>query len=159
MFAEQIQAIIRNPDYLIEGANRCAKAYAEGTPYGYTPFGTESPELVAQNFAGIQAVVSGVGIICSISQKDLESHGTACLLMIANGTCGKPIKDLLHRLANATWGAGQPFRTDKGPLGRADRVNVFDLLPSEEVDKDWKQIQAAAVFLLEKLGQIAAKAA
>jgi hypothetical protein len=51
----------------------------------------------------------------------------------------------MKRFANATWKAGQPFRS----LDRITRktFTCFDLLPPEEVEKDWMQIKAAAIKL------------
>jgi hypothetical protein len=57
------------------------------------------------------------------------------------------------RLTNCAWGAGQPYRTDRGPLGRASNMFMFDLLPPEEVAEDYHQIHAVAQFFLEKLGE------
>lgn len=151
-FAKQLQDIIRDPGNLVECANRCADAYNEANGYAYKPFGADEAETVAQNYAGLQAVVSGVTLICSQGGKALDEHGPPLLALVADSTCDDWTKDTMHRVANATWGAGQPFRLDKGPLGRADRVNVFDLLDPVEVAKDWVQIQTAAKFLVEKLG-------
>lgn len=153
-FAQALQDIIRDRKNILECANRCARAYAVSNGYEYTPFGEDAAEAVAQNYAGLQAVVSGLGLICSLgSASTIEISGKELLARIAGGTCNEDTRNILLRLANATWGAGQPFRSDKGPLGRADRVNVFELLPQEETAKDWVQIQAAARFLEEKLWQ------
>jgi hypothetical protein len=60
----------------------------------------------------------------------------------------KKDKELLERFANATWKASQPFRS----MERIRRSNFipFDLLPAEEVEKDWVQLQAAAKSLLNE---------
>jgi hypothetical protein len=152
-FLERMQAIIRDRDNLIEIANRCDRAYAEGTgnPDWYTPFGEEQSEKVAQNSAGPQAVMAGVGIIALLRGVSLGLSGPQIMLDIVNGDLDEREMMILLRLANCAWGAGQPFRTDKGPLGRAGAMNMFDLLDHEEVEKDYHQVRAAAQFFLEKL--------
>ncbi len=148
-FATKLQAIMRDRANLIECANRCAQAY-DGGKY-YTPFDETEAETVAQNYAGMQAVVTGITLICSQGRMPLDQHGPYVLGLVASGTCDDWTRDTMLRIANATWGAGQPFRLDKGPLGRADRVNVFDLLDPVAMEKDWEQIQTAANFIVEKL--------
>lgn len=151
MVFEKVLAILGSVGNLVEVANRCDKAYAEGAghPDWYSPYGTEKPEKVAQNLAGLQAVISGVGVIgCVRSERATFEE---VLGDVADDKLTTSERSIMLRLANATWGAGQSFRTDKGPLGRATNMNVFDLLDADEVDKDYCQIKAAALFLKEKL--------
>jgi hypothetical protein len=155
---QRIQEMFGNLDNLVEVANRCDKAYAEGTgnPDWHAPFGTDQPEQVAQNIAGLQAVASGIGVIATMrgatSPADVDAKACEVLSDIVNGRLSAQEHSVVLRLANTAWGAGQPFRTDKGPLGRATRLNMFDLLDPAEVSKDYHQIKAAATWLQEKLG-------
>ena len=153
-FAAKMECIIRDRQNLIEVANRCDKAYAEGVghPEWYTPFGEEQPEKVAQNYAGAQAVMSGVGAICHLRRGKLDKIGLKILWQIINNKLKPEEHDLLLRFSNATWGAGQPFRG--GNLSRADHVNMFDLLPYEEVLKDYYQVRAAAEFFFRKMQEL-----
>ena len=155
---QQIQEVLGNLNNLIEVANYCDKAYAEGTgnPDWHSPFGSDQPEKVAQNIAGLQAVVSGIGVIATMrgadSPAEVDAKTCEVLSDIVDGRLSAQEHSIVLRLANAAWGAGQPFRTDKGPLGRATRLNVFDLLDPAEVAKDYHQIKAAAAWLQGMLG-------
>ena len=142
---------------MIEGANVCDRAYAYGTgnPDWYSPFTEEKAEKVAQNVAGIQAVVSGMGAIATLrgakTPEQVDSLAVQVIVDIANNDLTETERNIMLRLANCAWGAGQAFRTDKGPLGRMKGMNVFDLLDAGEVAKDLHQITAAATWLLEKI--------
>ena len=150
---EKIQDLLCNLDNLVEVANSCDRAYAEGTgnPSWYAPFGAENPQKVAQNLAGLQAVISGIGLINFNIRNQDESKVMDVLKDIAGDNLSTVEKEIMLRLANCSWGAGQAFRTDKGPLGRAGNMNCFDLLDQTEVAKDYHQIKAASTWLLKKL--------
>jgi len=152
----KLLAVISNTENQIKIANVCDQAYAEGTgnPTWYAQFGAEKPEHVGINLAAQAAVVSGVSILALIRGINLEENLTAILGEIAENKVSKVERGILLRLANATWNAQQPLRMDKGALGRASNMNVFDLLPAEEVDKDFIQIEAAAKFLLQALAEV-----
>ena len=149
---EQITGVTGDLANLIAIANACDKEYREGTKnvYGpYVPFDEKSnPELVAQNIAGIQAVMTGVSMMGLVEDREPELED---LRRIANDELDEVEEGLLLRAANCAWGAGQPFRSDKGPLGRANRLNFFDDLKEEEVRKDLYQIRTAARELLTRL--------
>ena len=147
-FGERVLAIINNLENLVEVANVCDKAYCEGTGYIHNPFGVDNPNMVAQNIAGLQAVLTTISILASWNSEDPES----VLQRITDDQLEGYEEGIAFRTANCAWGAGQPFRTDKGPLGRATRLNYFDDLPSTEVQKDMYQIRAAAKWLSDKLG-------
>ena len=151
-FGQRVLAITGSLDNLVEVANLCDLAYCEGTEneFGeHVPFGVENPEKVAQNLAGLQAVISGVSLLDLLGFDPYVKEETLC--RIAEDNLADIESEVLLRLANCAWGAGQPFRTDKGPLGRANRLNFFDDLPEVEVRKDFHQIWAAATWLLTKL--------
>ena len=152
----RIAEILSNLDLMIEGANICDEAYAEGVgqPEWHVPFGIDKPETVAQNVAGIQAVISSIGAIHVMRGFVPGAHSEMTLKIlvdIANSDLSPNERSIVLRMANCAWGAGQSFRTDKGPLGRLTRMNVFDLLPEEEIEKDMIQVRAAAKWLLSKM--------
>jgi len=159
MYLEKIKEILKDKSLLIELANVCDKAYSEGVgkPEWYSPFGEESPEKIARNIAALQAVITGVGIINHASlNSNLEKNFLVILQAITR--INTPLQslsanniDLLLRLANACWGAGELFRTDRGTLGRLTNLNIFDLLPEKEVEKDLIQILATAKWLIKQL--------
>ncbi|MCC6287034.1 MAG: hypothetical protein IT249_04050 [Chitinophagaceae bacterium] len=95
-------------------------------------------EKVAINVAGFYALECGLSYLAT-AKNALPSK---VLHDIVTGSLAAPDKKLFQRFANATWKAGQPFRE----LDRITRDNFisFDLLPAEEVNKDWIQIKAAA---------------
>jgi hypothetical protein len=95
-------------------------------------------EKIAINLAGFYAVEAGLGVI---SERTREAP-VDILDSIAAGTRSPDDMLLLARFANATWKAGQPFRS----LSRISRPNFIPaaLLGDEEVKKDFVQIRAAA---------------
>ena len=102
-------------------------------------------EKIAINVAGFYALECGLSYLASAENK-LPS---AVLESIINDSIDQRDKKMFERFANATWKAGQPFRS----LDRITRKNftVFDLLPPGEVEKDWVQIKAAAMMMHKKL--------
>ncbi len=102
-------------------------------------------EKIATNIAGFYALECGLSYQAT-SQKKLPS---AVLQSIINDSISKEDKRIFERFANATWKAGQPFRG----LDRItrDSFTSFDLLPPEEVEKDWAQVKAAAGKLKKSL--------
>lgn len=102
-------------------------------------------EKVATNIAGFYALECGLTYLAGIQQK-LPS---VILQSIIDGTIAKADKLLLERFANATWKAGQPFRS----MDRITRDNFtpFYFLSPEEIDKDWVQITSVAKKLVNRL--------
>jgi hypothetical protein len=98
-------------------------------------------EKIAINLAGFYALECGLSYLATA--KDLAPSDV--LQSITNDKLNKEDKEILERFANATWKAGQPFRN----LDRITRktFTCFDLLPPEEVEKDWIQVKAAAIKL------------
>ncbi len=68
---------------------------------------------------------------------------------VSKGTRSKDDMLLLARFANATWKAGQPFRS----LSRITRDNFRPaaLLGDDDLQKDFDQIRAAAEKLLDAM--------
>lgn len=152
-----MMAVLGNKATLINIANACDKAYAVGTgnPDWYSPYGEEKPEMVARNVAGLQAVVTGIGVIAVLrgitTVEEMDQQVIPILDDIVNDKVNDVEKNILHRLANCSWGAGQGFIG--GQLERLTRMNVFDLLDQVEVAKDWHQILAAATCLLDEINK------
>jgi len=102
-------------------------------------------EKLAINLAGFYALECGVSYL-STTQNKLPSD---ILKSIVNDSIAEKDKLLLERFANATWKATQPFRG----LDRITR-NIFmpfDLLPKDDVKKDWDQIKSAAEIVQKSL--------
>lgn len=99
-------------------------------------------EKIAVNIAGFYALECGLSYLAT-AQNALPSK---VLHDIVTDSLTTPEKKLFERFANATWKAGQPFRS----LDRITRHNFtpFDLLSPSEMDKDWVQIKAAAEKLI-----------
>jgi hypothetical protein len=105
-------------------------------------------EKVAINLAGFYALECGLGLLSAqTNQTPVE-----WLHKIKNGNADTNSVLLLNRFANATWKAGQPFRS----LGRISRYNftIASRLSEEEVKKDFVQITNAATKLLASLDTI-----
>lgn len=102
-------------------------------------------QKIAQNVAGFYALECGLNYLVTTQQK-LPSD---LLKAIANDTISKEDKQLLCRFANATWKAGQPFRS----LNRITRATFtpFYFLSEADIEKDWVQVKAAAGEVLKRL--------
>jgi hypothetical protein len=100
-------------------------------------------EKIAMNLAGFYALECGIGALC---ERDGEMPKDWLRRIVAGELDVQDVM-LLNHFANATWKAGQPFRA----LDRITRpvFTVFSLLPQEEKDKDFVQIQTAARKLIE----------
>jgi len=103
-------------------------------------------EKIAISLAGFYALESGIGVLC---ERDDERTPLDVLIAIANKTL--PAQDMLfiERFANATWKAGQPFRS----LARIERdtFRPATILTPEELNKDRQQVIDAAVKLREAI--------
>ncbi|CAN5411504.1 hypothetical protein BH10BAC2_BH10BAC2_42140 [soil metagenome] len=102
-------------------------------------------QKIATNVAGFYALECGLNYFAAA--KNIAP--SQMLQSITDGTISKEDKMLLLRFANATWKAGQPFRS----LDRIQKDNFipFNLLSDAEVEKDMVQIKAAAEKLLKDL--------
>ena len=102
-------------------------------------------EKVATNIAGFYALECGLSYMAS-AQHQLPSE---VLQSIVDSSITEENKQLLERFANATWKAGQPFRS----LDRIERdiFTPFYFLSNEEIEKDWVQITTMAKRLIKLL--------
>jgi hypothetical protein len=151
-----LQKLLQSPDFALEMASWLDAAYYKGQGQTPPPFLTAEEqtkvtakpvreEKIAINLAGLYAVEAGIGVL---SERTGETP-IAILQSIADGKRSNEDMLLLARFANATWKAGQPFRS----LSRItrDTFRPAALLSEEELKKDFEQIQAASAKLLEAM--------
>ena len=152
----RIQALLRDTAFAQEMAQTLDAAYYIGQgqpvpaflkPEEETATNPKSvkEEKIAINLAGFYALEAGIGVI---SERGAETP-LQILDGLAKGTRSAEEMTLLARFANATWKAGQPFRS----LSRItrDTFKPVALLTTDDVKKDLDQIQAAAVKLAEAM--------
>lgn len=148
-----IKTLLQSKEFARSLAEKQQNAYQEAIGEKPVPLVTpedekkteEKPVIeqkIAINIAGFYALECGIGYLAKRDQKTID----AVLQEVVGDALDAGDKELLCRFANATWKAGQPFRS----LDRITRdVFVpFDLLPEEEKLKDWVQIQSAAKEVL-----------
>jgi len=152
----RLHALMQNRDFALEMATFLDLAFYRGQGQAAPPFlrpeeetatvrKSVKEEKIAINLAGFYAVESGLGVIMERTQElpldILES--------IAGGRRSTGDMLLLARFANATWKAGQPFRS----LSRItrDAFRPAALLSDDELKKDFDQIRAAAAKLVEAM--------
>ena len=152
----RVDQLLKDKSFAVEMAMHMEVAYYKGQQQSPPPFlkpGEDTSAVtksaledkIATNIAGFYALECGLGYLATVTNR-LPS---AILDSIINDKITRQDKTLFERLANATWKAGQPFRS----LDRITRKNftVFNFLPPEEVEKDWVQIKAAATMLRKTL--------
>ena len=155
-----VTALFQSIPKTVVAANRCDLAYnvGEKKPGAHVPFGTEEPQTVAQNSAGLYAADTSANLIAVLRHgfndegKVDEGDYTEALNAIATKSLNDQERFIAKNVANVAWRAGQPFRDIvKEPLGRITRpVNKqFNELPPSEEDKDLVQVVAGAKVLLE----------
>lgn len=151
-----LKGLLQDPEFALEMASWLDAAYYKGQGQPVPDFLTAeeenavveksvAEEKIAMNLAGFYALEAGLGVL-------VERTGqspVAILTEIVNGTLPEEDMLLLARFANATWKAGQPFRS----LDRITRDAFVPaaMLSDEELEKDFAQIIAAAEKLLEKM--------
>jgi len=153
---KKISRLLQDKQFALEMAQHMEAAYYIAQQQTVAPFlklGEDTAtikknikeEKIATNIAGFYALECGLSYLASVKKK-LPS---AMLRSILADSIGKDDKRLFERFANATWKAGQPFRG----LDRITRSTFtsFDLLPPEEIEKDWVQIKAVAEKLSKSL--------
>jgi hypothetical protein len=147
---ETIKEMLQNQDFAVEMASWQDGAYYRGqgqTPpeFDAKPVEKEVSENVAMNLAGFYAVECGIGAIAeSKGIKPIE-----VLKQIVDSSLDDKDMLLIARFANATWKAGQPFRS----MSRIAKDNFVPAatLSESELKKDYDQIHAAAEKMLEKM--------
>lgn len=152
-----LQQLLQDPEFALEMASWLDAAYYKGqgepVPDFIAPEDEDAvveksvaEEKIAMNLAGFYALEAGLGVL---AERTGESP-TEILTEIVDGTRADEDMLLMARFANATWKAGQPFRS----LERITRDTFIPaaMLSDEELSKDYDQIIAASELLLEKMG-------
>lgn len=152
----KIQKILKDKEALIELANVCDLAYYDKImkmPGLFRSFGGDQPERIAQNLAPLQAVLSGLDWFCKMDCEGKDERINLFFTTLFQDPSNKNMGliDTLCWLANCAWGAGQPFRTDRGILGRITNLNFYSLLSKEEKEKDLILILVTAKWLWERI--------
>ncbi len=154
-----IDSLLRSADFNLSIAKLQDTAYYKGVGQPVPDFLTAEEdtavvaksvkeEKIATNLAGFYAVECGIGVLCN----QTKEKPTAWLQKIVSDKTDTASILLLNRFANATWKAGQPFRS----LERITRP-VFTgagFLPPEEIKKDLNQVKTAATKLLSSLQEV-----
>lgn len=152
---DALKYLLQSKDFARLLAEKQQNAYQKGIGEKPVPLVTPEDEekteekpvveqRIAINIAGFYALECGVGYLAKRDHKTID----AVLQEVVDETLDAGDKELLCRFANATWKAGQPFRS----LDRITRdiFVPFDLLSEEEQLKDWVQIRSAAREVLGK---------
>ena len=149
---KQIDSLLQSENFAQEMATELEAAYSIGAGQTVPAFlkpGDDSlltdksvkEEKIATNLAGFYALECGINYLCS--RNDLTP--LQCIEKIMDKHADDSTLLILNRFANATWKAGQPFRS----LERIKRSNFISAsaLSTEEVEKDHRQIINAASLL------------
>jgi hypothetical protein len=157
-----LKTLLQDRDFALEMARWIDSAYYHGLGREAPPFvepGMDEArvgkpaleEKIAINLAAFYALEAGLGYLAETSDR------TPVQILSAIVDKSLPDNDmlLLARFANATWKASQPFRS----LARIERGNFCPavMLPADELDKDFVQIEAAATKLLEAMSRSGGK--
>jgi len=153
---QRLDQLLKDKSFALELAKHIEAAYYTGLQQTIPPFlktGEDSStidksvneEKIATNLAGFYALECGISYLAT-AEKKLPSD---ILKSIINDSISNDHKKIFERFANATWKAGQPFRS----LDRIERpvFTPFDLLTKEEMEKDWVQIKMAAEMVMGKI--------
>ena len=156
---QKIDSLLRSTEYSYAMAKTQDSSYQVGVNQQPAEFLTASDdtaiirktmleEKVAINLAGFYALECGIGLLSNQTKK----KPTEILSAIVNDQLDSASVQLLNRFANATWKAGQPFRS----LERITRPNfrVYNFLPADEIRKDYDQVKSAATKLLSSMQDI-----
>lgn len=156
---KKISALLQDTSFALEAArNQEAASYAsqEQTDPAFLTAKDDNAtisrswkeEKIATNIAGFYALECGIGALTD------QKGGTVVewLTRIVEQKSDAEEVLVLNRFANATWKAGQPFRS----LKRITRNNFISsvFLSAEEVKKDYHQILAAADKLLPVMAEL-----
>ncbi|MBX7149949.1 hypothetical protein K1X76_12845 [bacterium] len=149
-----LKALLQDKDFATTMAEWMDGAYYRGQgqtppPFNSAPVEVTMRENVAMNLAGFYAVECGVGYLAETTGQNPYD----ILKQIKDGTLPETDMLLLARFANATWKAGQPFRS----MDRITRDNFIPaaLLSDAELAKDFAQIKAAATIMVNGMERVA----
>ena len=149
---EALKQILQNKRIAREMAQWQHDAYYRGVGEEPPAFilpketGTDAEkEKIAMNLAGVYAVECGLGVLC----ERYDSTPLEVLELIRSGQLPEEDMLLLARFANATWKAGQYFRSPERV--ERDTFRPAVMLTPEELQKDFDQINAAAEQIYARL--------
>lgn len=158
-----VDSLLRDSAFALAMAKSLDSAYYVGvkqTPPPFLSAGEETAfvsipvkqEKTATNLAGFCALECGLDFLCA----QTSQTPAALLEKIAGRGIDSGASLVLNRFANATWKAGQPFRS----LNRITRYNFVSAssLSRDEVEKDAVQIRNAATKLLSSVQPVKAAA-
>ncbi|MES2851097.1 MAG: hypothetical protein V4685_18750, partial [Bacteroidota bacterium] len=153
---QQLKKLLQSKDFALQVASFMDSSYNAGKNKTVPPFISKEEETatkkksfkdekIATNIAGFYALECGLNYFAA-AQKVKPS---IVLQSIIDNSISKEAKLLFCRFANATWKAGQPFRS----LDRVTRETFtpFNFLSEADVEKDWVQVKAAATKLNDEL--------
>lgn len=152
----QIKKLLQSKEFALKVASSMDSSYYAGESQAVPQFLSKEEdtatkkkslkeEKIATNIAGFYALECGLNYFVSVKKQSPSS----LLRSIISNSISKEDKLLFCRLANATWKAGQPFRSfDR--ITR-DAFTPFNFLSDTDIEKDWVQIKAAAEKLLMEL--------
>ncbi len=158
----QLKNLLQDTAYALEMSSFLDSMYYAGQKQSAPPFISAEEETsvkeksfrqekIATNIAGFYATECGTNYLATTNHKTPSE----ILQSLVNDKISKEDKEVYARFANATWKAGQPFRS----LNRITRETFtpFYFLTQADVDKDLVQIKAAAGKLLQSLNSITLK--
>lgn len=151
-----IDSLLQSEQYAEEMAVELDASYYKGIGQTAPPFfapGEDTvkvgkpvkEEKIATSIAGFYALECGIGLLCA----QTKTTPYDWLQKILNDKADDSAILLLNRFANATWKAGQPFKS----IARIKKDNFISSskLSDDEVQKDYHQIKAAATKLSQSL--------
>ncbi|MES2851096.1 MAG: hypothetical protein V4685_18745, partial [Bacteroidota bacterium] len=149
---KKIDSLLQDKSFAESMAAELEASYYKGVGEAAPPFlkpGEDSlqveksvkEEKIATSVAGFYALECGINYLCA---KD-DSSPAEWIEKIVLGKTNDKDNEILNRFANATWKAGQPYRS----IDRIKRPNFIGWsgLSKEEVAKDHRQIVGAATKL------------
>jgi hypothetical protein len=153
---QQMKILLQSKEFAYEIAAYMDATYYTGEKKTVPPFVSKDEETaktkksfkeekIAMNVAGFYAVECGVNYFVAAKKQS----PSAILKSITGNSISKEDKLLFCRFANATWKAGQPFRSLDMVSG--ETFAPFNFLTEADIEKDWVQIKATAAKLLKAM--------
>ncbi|MBL0358765.1 MAG: hypothetical protein IPP72_18700 [Chitinophagaceae bacterium] len=149
---QQIRTLLQDKGFAYQMASHIDSSYYANEKKTVPPFISKEEvtavkkksfkeEKIAINVAGFYAVECALNYLVTIRKQ----QPSFILQSITDNSLSKADKLLFARFANATWKAGQPFRS----LDRItrDTFTPFYFLTEAGIEKDWVQVKAAAAKL------------
>jgi len=152
----QMKNLLQDKEFALQVAAFMDSSYYAGEKKPVAPFVSKEEataikkksfkeEKIATNIAGFYALECGINYF--VAEK--KQAPSVLLQSVIDGRISRQDQLLFCRFANATWKAGQPFKS----LDRITRATFtpFNFLSEADIEKDWVQVKAAAGKLLKEL--------